>query len=147
LPWSSDNRPIIVPPSTESLGKRNHDLRNRSTGVYQQYRGIAYQQKGLYDRAIEDFTKVIELKPDEADAYNHRGYANAAKRLHDQAIQDFSQAIKLNPQHTTAYVYRGRVYELLGREGEAVRDFKHQYEMGSRSEWLVQRLRELGALN
>jgi len=38
LPWSSDNRPIIVPPSTESLGKRNHDLRNRSTGVYQQYR-------------------------------------------------------------------------------------------------------------
>jgi len=37
LPWSSDNRPIIVPPSTESLGKRNHDLRNRSTGVYQQY--------------------------------------------------------------------------------------------------------------
>ena len=37
MPWSSDNRPIIVPPSTESLGKRNHDLRNRSTGVYQQY--------------------------------------------------------------------------------------------------------------
>jgi len=37
LPWSSDNRPIIVPPSTESLGKRNHDLRNRPTGVYQQY--------------------------------------------------------------------------------------------------------------
>jgi len=41
LPWSSDNRPIIVPPSTESLGKRNHDLRNRSTGVYQQYPPLA----------------------------------------------------------------------------------------------------------
>ena len=48
MPWSSDNRPIIVPPSTESLGKRNHDLRNRSTGVYQQYPFFAVGTVGAF---------------------------------------------------------------------------------------------------
>jgi len=56
LPWSSDNRPIIVPPSTESLGKRNHDLRNRSTGVYQQYPYCADQAEETgVDIAVKDF--------------------------------------------------------------------------------------------
>ena len=33
------------------------------------YRGLAYHHKGEYDRAIGDFTKAIELKPNYAGAY------------------------------------------------------------------------------
>jgi len=74
LPWSSDNRPIIVPPSTESLGKRNHDLRNRSTGVYQQYRQEAEAALSASERRFqrlfensevslwnEDFSQACEI--------------------------------------------------------------------------------------
>ena len=32
------------------------------------YRGIAFGRKALYDEAIADFTKPIELKPDYAGA-------------------------------------------------------------------------------
>ena len=38
-------------------------------------RGVAYAEKGDYDRAIEGYTKAIELKPAFAEAYNNRGEA------------------------------------------------------------------------
>jgi len=36
-------------------------------------RGVAYYMKGEYDRAIRDYNKAIELKPDCAEAYYNRG--------------------------------------------------------------------------
>ena len=46
------------------------------------HRGLAYHHKGEYDRAIEDFTKAIELKPNCASAYYDRGVAyNVSMRL------------------------------------------------------------------
>ena len=38
-------------------------------------RGIAYGDKGEYDKAIEDYSKAIELNPEYAEAYNNRGNA------------------------------------------------------------------------
>lgn len=36
-------------------------------------RGLAHSKKGELDKAIENYTKAIELKPDYADAYYNRG--------------------------------------------------------------------------
>ena len=35
-------------------------------------RGVAYQKKGEYDRAIEDFDTAIKIDPDYADAFANR---------------------------------------------------------------------------
>ena len=35
-------------------------------------RGVAYGEKGDYDRAIADYTKVAELKPDFVEVYQSR---------------------------------------------------------------------------
>ena len=36
-------------------------------------RGLAHNKNGELDKAIENYTKAIELKPDYADAYYNRG--------------------------------------------------------------------------
>ena len=36
-------------------------------------RGLAHSKNGELDKAIENYTKAIELKPDYADAYYNRG--------------------------------------------------------------------------
>ena len=36
-------------------------------------RGIAYYQKGEYDKANPDYSEIIRLNPDDADAYSNRG--------------------------------------------------------------------------
>ena len=65
--------------------------------------GIAYGEKGLYNREIEDYTKAIQINPKNAKAYNSRGTVYYSKGLYDKAIEDYTKAIQINPQYAEAY--------------------------------------------
>ena len=41
-----------------------------------------------YDKAIDDFTKTIELNPDSAGAYNNRGNAYSNLEQYDKVLKD-----------------------------------------------------------
>jgi tetratricopeptide (TPR) repeat protein len=64
---------------------------------YYYNRGVAYAGKGLYDQAIADYTKAIELKPDDAEAHYNRGLEYEKLGQRDEAIADYRQAISLEP--------------------------------------------------
>jgi Flp pilus assembly protein TadD len=66
-------------------------------------RGIAYGEKGQYDRAISDFNKAIEINPRYSKAYNNRGIVYRLKGQYDQAISDFNKAMEINPMDGQAY--------------------------------------------
>jgi tetratricopeptide (TPR) repeat protein len=76
-------------------------------GTAYDFRGIAYGNKGDYDRAIADLDQVIRLNPKNTYAYTDRGLAYGEKSNYDRAIADFDQAIRLNPEATKAYIVRG----------------------------------------
>ena len=42
-------------------------------------RGIAYERKGDYTRAIEDFTKAMKMNPSFVEAYYNRGVTYSIK--------------------------------------------------------------------
>lgn len=66
-----------------------------------------------FDRAIECFSKVIEIDPQNANAYYVRGWAHEWKADHDMAIMDFSQSVELSTNSYSlsyAYMSRGDVY-------------------------------------
>ena len=109
-------------------------------------RGNAYDDKGQYDRAIRDFDEAIRLDPDYAYAFNNRGFAYKNKGHYDRAIRDFDEAIRLKPYYARAFGNRGEAYEKLGRRDQALRNYKKLYELGSHSKWLIDKLREYGAL-
>jgi tetratricopeptide (TPR) repeat protein len=67
-------------------------------------RGFAYINKGLYDQAIADETRAIELKPDYFDSYNSRGFAYEKKGLRDPAIADYRAALNIKPSLQAARV-------------------------------------------
>jgi tetratricopeptide (TPR) repeat protein len=60
-------------------------------------RGTAYYGKGDLDRAIDDFSEAIQLRPDYSTALNNRGCAHAAKHDYEPAILDFNRAIRIKP--------------------------------------------------
>ncbi|MXZ01252.1 tetratricopeptide repeat protein, partial [Candidatus Poribacteria bacterium] len=83
-------------------------------------RGLAKDELGRYQEAIQDFNAMIGLIPDSAMAYYNRGSTyfrwNIAKRKSDdtgmvqdfaKVIQDYTEAIELNPDHAAAYANRG----------------------------------------
>ncbi len=74
-------------------------------------RGLAYLKEGNYDRAIDDFTVVVQLTPNDDRAYYNRGNALALKNFHERAINDYSQAIELSPEKAYLYYSRGLAYQ------------------------------------
>ena len=117
------------------------------TDAYEKRATHYYFQEKL-DQAIQDYTRLIELKPDSANAYLLRGLAYLKKghgegliaeinrlalrytglgepedsKALERAIDDFSYAIELNPQLAAAYSYRAEAYRLIGMIEEAIRD-------------------------
>ena len=84
-------------------------------------RGNAYFNKNEYDKAIVDYTKVIELNPGNARTYSQRGLSYFLKGEYDKAIDDFSKAIELNPDFAGAYYFRG-IVQLHTQEWSKVKE-------------------------
>lgn len=57
--------------------------------------GEVHRSRGEYDLAIEDYDTVIEMNPDNVDAYYNRGAAYYHKGDYDRAIKDYTKAITL----------------------------------------------------
>jgi Flp pilus assembly protein TadD len=72
--------------------------------------GRSYHEKGDYNRAIDEYSRAIELEPKQAGYYNLRGVSYSARNDHDQAIADYSAAIKLEPGNAVMHCNRGVSY-------------------------------------
>lgn len=92
-------------------------------------RAHVYTQYRDYERAIADYTTVIELTPQDAQGYAYRGLTRARstrffmKNDYEQAIIDYSQALSLAPELIWVYGFRGRAYFSEGAYTEAIVDF------------------------
>ena len=62
------------------------------------------------DKAIADFTKAIELRPDVAQAYNNRGNVYTNKGDFGKALEDLNKAIEIDPNYANAYNNRASIH-------------------------------------
>jgi len=69
-------------------------------------RGLAYTRKAMYDKAMEDLNKVIELNPNLAEAYYTRGLIHEYKLEYDLGILDYNKALQVDPKYTKAETQR-----------------------------------------
>lgn len=92
-------------------------------------RGTAYAALGKYGQAIEDYNKVIEINPADANVYYNRGIAYAALGNYGQAIEDNNKFIEINPADALAYNNRANAYAALGNQKQAIEDFDKAIEI------------------
>jgi tetratricopeptide (TPR) repeat protein len=78
-------------------------------------RGNAFDDKGQYDRAIEDYDHAIAINPKDADAFNNRGTTYRAMGQYGRAIQDYDQALILTPKSAMALNNRCFGKALMGQ--------------------------------
>ena len=77
-------------------------LRPKDAGLYYD-RGRAWHKKRGYDKAIDDFSQAIALRPYYSMAFASRGATWNAKKAYDQALADFNTVIRLEPDHPRGY--------------------------------------------
>ena len=76
-----------------------------------------------YDSALADYSKVIDIDPQYAQAYYNRGNTYADLEEHDSAVADYSKAIDIDPQDAQAYYNRGNTYYNLEEYDSALADY------------------------
>jgi tetratricopeptide (TPR) repeat protein len=66
-----------------------------------------------FDKAIEYFTKAIELKPEYTDAYYNRGFAYELKKDVENSRKDYKKALELTPNYEKAIDGLNRIDDYL----------------------------------
>ena len=69
--------------------------------------GVEKYEAGNYQGAISNWSKAIEINPQDAIAYYNRGLAKDGLQDYHGAIVDYTKAIEINPQYAAAYSNRG----------------------------------------
>lgn len=120
-------------PDVERCQKKDHDCyiksydaqikENPADAALYLKRGRIFSLRGNYVKAIGDFTKVIELEPENLNAFNERGYAYAVQQKYDVAIRDYSESIRLDPGSTAEIVGRGMAYDKIKEAAKSKADF------------------------
>ena len=90
------------------------------------------------EKAIEDFTKLLELNPNHKGAYLNRGLIYSGLE-NDRAIEDFSKCIDLYLDEidfegaSFVYIVRGVTYRNIGNYQEALKDMNKSIELNPNS--------------
>ncbi len=98
---------------------------------------LAEQQK-----AIDFYTKVIELEPQNVEVHISRAHLYRQTKNYQKAIDDFNKVIELEPQNVTAYLRRGGVYRQTKNYQKAIDDFNKVIAINQEI-WAYFRLAEL----
>lgn len=92
-------------------------------------KGIDHLDKGEFDDAIQEFSKVIAAAPGYSDAYYNRGLIYYYKGDYDRAISDYTKAIEVNPMDADAFINRGLIYYYNGDYDRAIADYSKTIEI------------------
>lgn len=88
-------------------------------------RAMYLQEHNELDKAIQDYTTIIQINPQNKSAHFNLGYLHYTYlKVYDQAIKHYTDAITADPDYTEAYYNRGLSYEALGNIKAAKNDYE-----------------------
>ena len=98
---------------------------------------LAFQQGSVFimigqmNKAIEAYSRAIELYPNNPATYNNRGVAYYIKGDYDRVIVDYTKVIELKPDDAKAYYNRGKIYQEKDDLDLAIADFNTVVQLKS----------------
>ena len=86
--------------------------------------GIEQMSRGDGAAAVETFTKIIERKPEFAEAWNKRATVYFLMGEHEKSLKDCDEVMKRNPSHFGALAGYGQIYLRLDQPERALEYFR-----------------------
>lgn len=94
-------------------------------------RGRVYERMKEYHKAIDDYSRYLELRSSPAEVFYHRGYCYMMVEDYSMAVSDFSRNIEMDDINFAAYYYRGYSLEMLDDTEKALESYLKACERGS----------------
>ena len=101
---------------------------NKSGDAYYN-RGNAYRDLKDYRAAISDYSKAIEINPNDYEAYHNRGNANIDLKNYKKGFSDYKKALELKPNFYLVYFNRGNAYRDTEKYKKAISDYTKAIEI------------------
>ncbi|HWR40214.1 MAG TPA: tetratricopeptide repeat protein [Patescibacteria group bacterium] len=102
---------------------------NKAIALYPTYQDVyllrAYlnlYKQDRYQQAVDDYTRLVAMRPDDAQIYADRAMAYNKLQNNELALVDINKAIALKPQEVHLYYSRSHIYGCLGRYKESAAD-------------------------
>lgn len=92
--------------------------------------GVVHLGMKKTEKALEDFSRAIELKPTSGSYYFNRGDSYRNLKQLEKAKDDYTRSILHSTDPSGAYLNRGEVRFLLGEKEEACVDLRRACDMG-----------------
>jgi tetratricopeptide (TPR) repeat protein len=83
-------------------------------------KGVEAFKEGRYQEAVDSFSALIAVAPDDAKAYKNRGVALMSLGDMDAAIADFNNAIRINPELKGLHSNLGAAWHYKGAYDKAI---------------------------
>jgi tetratricopeptide (TPR) repeat protein len=91
------------------------------------------ERKRSYDRAVEDFDKVLALEPNNVEALISRGDAFSQLGDMGRALADLNRAVALAPQSPVPLLTRGQIESRRGNNAGAASDYEAALKIDPRN--------------
>jgi len=65
------------------------------------------------EKAIQSYSKAINLNPNSSSAYHSRGFCNFQFKKYSEALRDYNNSIRINPNSPHPYYLLGILYSEL----------------------------------
>ena len=118
-----------VIPLDEGITYFTQSLRRNPNATDYNIRGMIWQDRGDYDRALADFNQAIRLDAQYVSPYENRGVMRLERGDIDRAIADFGRMIQLAPDSASAYYHRSNAFYAKGDFGRAIADYERAIEL------------------
>lgn len=92
-------------------------------------KGNAFLQRNQFEEAIENYRNVIDLIPDDDQAYNSIGIAYSNIGQYEVALKYFLKSIKINPNNDKVYNNLGITYADLKQYQKAIDNYQKAIEI------------------
>jgi tetratricopeptide (TPR) repeat protein len=123
----SSSMPVMTPEQiavqayNSGIGHKNKGLKLEADAVKatKDREKILGKAKDEYTKALKDFKKALDLKPDAYQAFNGMGFALRKTGDSAKALEMYDKALSLAPGFPDALEYRGEAYLALNRMDDA----------------------------
>ncbi|MGK4199346.1 tetratricopeptide repeat protein [Fusobacterium sp. HC1336] len=97
-------------------------------------KGINFEIKKDYNKAIGNYSKAIELDPNNVNAYLNRGLIYEKLKKYDKSLEDLNKAIELDPNNANSYLNLGLIYERMCSYTEALKYLEKSIKLNPNNE-------------
>jgi tetratricopeptide (TPR) repeat protein len=97
--------------------------------------GVDHLKQQRYEAAIDVFTELIELDPDNPDAYKNRGVAYMKLSQYDSAIHDFEKTKQMMPDLKGLHSNLGVAWYYKGEYEKAIANYNSEIDVSPDSHY------------